>query len=77
MEKPTHPFYAAFGHNLKYIADIDDESCELVCKTCSKHFISTSNGGLVEINLPLEIPSYANYFNRKKNQKTFNLRLKI
>ncbi|MGC6431882.1 MAG: hypothetical protein ACON5F_12630 [Jejuia sp.] len=66
-KKPTPHFCEVFGHNLKHVADIDNETSELVCKTCKNYFISVKSGDIMNISVFGELKSLSNYFKRRKS----------
>lgn len=51
FQKPKNHFCAMFGHNYKFVAQIDSERSELVCKCCGDHFVSNSDGQIINLSI--------------------------
>ncbi|MEW4923236.1 hypothetical protein [Algibacter sp. 2305UL17-15] len=68
-EKPIDRFCAVFGHNLRHITNIDEETSELVCKSCQNHFISTNSGNILNLSVHRETHTISDYLNQKRIPK--------
>ena len=64
---PTNRFCAIFGHNLKRVSTLDNETNELECKCCGNHFIVSPNDNIMSLTVN-DTLSLSNYFENKKTK---------
>ena len=65
-EKPINRFCSIFGHNYSHLAKINNETSELICKSCQNRFISTNNGHIINLSVHKEMNTFSNYLKKRR-----------
>ncbi|MDO5978529.1 hypothetical protein [Flavivirga spongiicola] len=70
-EKPINRFCSIFGHNYLHVAKINNETSELICKSCQNRFISTNNGHIINLSVYKEMDDFHSYLKKRKVSEFF------
>ncbi|WP_158655230.1 hypothetical protein [Flavivirga eckloniae] len=65
-EKPINRFCSIFGHNYIHVDKINDETSELICKSCQDRFILTNNGNIINLSVYKEMHDFPDYLRKRK-----------
>ncbi|WP_303318938.1 hypothetical protein Q4Q34_05670 [Flavivirga abyssicola] len=65
-EKPIDRFCSIFGHNYLHVDRINNETSELICKSCNNRFISTNNGNIINLSVYKDMSKFPNYLKRRR-----------